>query len=367
MKKFNEFIFDEKKYNLEMYGNFKEDYHFWLVNFLCDKTEKLSKRMVSNTKTFTFLVEQMKDCDNIEQLREHCNSLSKIGFSGLKQYHNPCKRLYDFMCKYDAEYITQINTGALKQMLKHECKDIAPITRRNVLREIKNFLVYIEENSIDENRDFTFHLKKDIGEVIPREEKEKGFIDPHLEYDRLYNSIDEVKFEDKIAARNRLLLKFIMLVGFRVSELTNIEISKIQFSDSLEFLDIKIIGKGNVEYTKHVEFKFVEKDYREWLTIKEKESWNSPLLFVTTKNKKIYDNYINKLVQKILLKAGIKDKGKKGPHLLRHATATRKHSEGHDIIRVQEFMHHKDLRTTRIYLHSTTQDRQEVSRKKEIK
>ncbi len=98
--------------------------------------------------------------------------------------------------------------------------------------------------------------------------------------------------------------------------------------------------------------------------IESKERNRSEYLFSTKTGKAINDRYLNTLVENTLDVAGIKTKEKKGPHLLRHSCATWLIViAGFDIAKLQIYMGHEDINTTKKYVHLDDEVVKEMSRK----
>jgi integrase/recombinase XerD len=91
----------------------------------------------------------------------------------------------------------------------------------------------------------------------------------------------------------------------------------------------------------------IQNDLSNWQEIKQ---CSGNLLFCNNKGNRLTQAYISRIVEKILLSAGIR-KEKNGAHMLRHTFATMLYQKNRDLILVQESLGHADINTSRIYTH----------------
>ena len=96
--------------------------------------------------------------------------------------------------------------------------------------------------------------------------------------------------------------------------------------------------------------KIIKSDLSHWL---DNRCCEDNLLLCNQKGKKLTQAYISRLVEQILLSAGLR-KEKNGAHMLRHTFATLLYQNSKDLILVQESLGHADINTSRIYTHFDT-------------
>jgi integrase/recombinase XerD len=142
-----------------------------------------------------------------------------------------------------------------------------------------------------------------------------------------------------------LIIKIILYTGIRVGEALGITLKEIFLEDGLYIIQVR--GKGNKPRVVMVRKDIIFQDLQNWLEIR---SCQSTLLFCNKFGKKLTQAYISRIVEKILISAGIK-KEKNGAHMLRHTFATMLYQKSHDLILVQESLGHADINTSRIYTH----------------
>lgn len=138
--------------------------------------------------------------------------------------------------------------------------------------------------------------------------------------------------------RTRALFALLYDCGLRNSEARNLPVVHIR--DDY----IKVIGKKNRERKVPVVPATLEV-LKAWLRVKPE----SPHLFPTAGGNSIGMEYLCKLVKYWAASAGLTRRIT--AHTLRHSIATHLIERGMTIEKVQEFMGHKSIETTRIYVH----------------
>jgi integrase/recombinase XerD len=144
-----------------------------------------------------------------------------------------------------------------------------------------------------------------------------------------------------------------------VSELTNLKLANVD----LERSQIKITRKGDKEQYLHLNGeavsvlvkylysrphhmrlpRFARNDEGLW------PQAQNGRFFVGTKGQNLGGTYVYELVRRYLKLAGI-NKGKQGPHLLRHTFCTRLYQKGVAPFVIKELAGHKSLNTTMRYV-----------------
>ena len=173
----------------------------------------------------------------------------------------------------------------------------------------------------------------------------------YFKYDEYLTMISVID-KDDYEYRNRLILEMLFATGLRVSELSNIKIKDIDFSER----EIKIMGKGSKErfvfYNK--ECAIVLDSYLKECRSKLLNGKDSEYLFINHLGDKLTDRGIRLIIDKIVKKSCIKSKV--SPHTFRHTFATMLLNEGCNIKSVQELLGHSSLGTTGIYTHLTNDE-----------
>lgn len=147
------------------------------------------------------------------------------------------------------------------------------------------------------------------------------------------------------SAKNKLIIELLYSCGLRVSELTNLKMSQVNFKERF----IRVFGKGSKERLVPIA--------------------ESSLKMLCEYLKKIHTDQIFplsrqrvwQLVRACGRRAGIKKRF--SPHTFRHSFATHLLNGGADLRVVQELLGHSSLDTTQIYTHVAVDRLREVHRK----
>ena len=145
--------------------------------------------------------------------------------------------------------------------------------------------------------------------------------------------------------RDRAILELLYSSGLRISELTTLSKTDVDYFSGT----VKVMGKGGKQ--RLVPVGDIALDIiRKYLKMRND---SSAVLFAGNKLQKLSARCIQKMLKKYLKKAGITKKIT--PHSLRHTFATHLLDNGCDLRSVQEMLGHKNLATTQIYTHVTSQ------------
>ena len=167
-----------------------------------------------------------------------------------------------------------------------------------------------------------------------------------------YNELEELfaacDTSTSLGQRNLAILEVLYATGTRVSELINIKLEDINFSEK----QIKVLGKGNKERIVFLGEYAVDalEDYLNdgYLFL---NKYNLDYVFLNHLGNKITRRGIEDILTKLIKKTSI-DK-KISPHMIRHSFATHLLNEGCDLESVQEMLGHESISATAIYTHVT--------------
>ena len=165
------------------------------------------------------------------------------------------------------------------------------------------------------------------------------------EVERLLAALDLSKPEGE---RNKAMVETLYGCGLRVSELVNLKISCIYFSEGF----MRINGKGDKERLVPFSGKALKQinlylhEIRCHVTIKK---GNEDFLFLNRRGAKLTREMIFTIIKNLAVIAGINKTI--GPHTLRHSFATHLVEGGADLRAVQEMLGHASITTTEIYTH----------------
>lgn len=149
--------------------------------------------------------------------------------------------------------------------------------------------------------------------------------------------------------RNYAIITLFLNCGMRLSELVNINIKDIDFSEE----KLNVIGKGDKERTIYLN-KACINAINSYLAVRPADyvKYSSKdALFLSEQKKRISNRTVQYIVKQELKFAGI-DPDKYSVHKLRHTAATLMYKYGNvDIRALQEILGHESISTTEIYTH----------------
>ena len=158
----------------------------------------------------------------------------------------------------------------------------------------------------------------------------------------------------KEGQRERVILEILYGSGIRVSELVNIKIKDIDFSNKT----ILIFGKGSKE--RLVSFGEPALDsIKQYINDGRKQyEIESEYLIVGKNEEQLTTRRIEQIIGELINKTSIKMNIT--PHMFRHTFATHLLDNGSDLIAVQELLGHESLASTEIYTHISNEHLRDV-------
>ena len=214
------------------------------------------------------------------------------------------------------------------------------------LSSLRTFYKYLVLNNKVESNPFL---------LVSSPKKEKR-IPKFINYNNMEEILNVPNIKTKEGQRERVILEVLYASGVRVSELVNIKLKDIDFSNK----NILIFGKGSKE--RLVSFG----DYAlEYINLYLKEGRNllldgvkSDYLIVGKKSEKLTTRRVEQIVDDIIKRTSIKLNIT--PHMFRHTFATHLLDNGCDLLVVQELLGHASLSSTEIYTHVSNEHLREV-------
>jgi integrase/recombinase XerC len=150
--------------------------------------------------------------------------------------------------------------------------------------------------------------------------------------------------------RNRAILETFYSTGIRLSELTGLKMSSVDFGSSR----LKVLGKGNKE--RLIPFGKNLHDILRGYLLKREEAFPATLttaFFLTKDGNGMTGNSVYEVVKKHL--SLVTSQEKRSPHVLRHSFATHLSENGADLNAIKELLGHTSLAATQIYTHNSVE------------
>lgn len=215
---------------------------------------------------------------------------------------------------------------------------IAARSRSRIISGIRSFFHYLSvENYIDSN---------------PCELLETPFLGYHLPevltLDEINDMVAAINPDKAEAQRDRAIIETLYGCGLRVSELVDLEMSKIYTEEGY----LVVRGKGNKErmvpmseVSIHEINRYLE-EFRSYLNVKPD---CANILFLNRRGGKLTRVRIFQIIKDLAEAAGIRKNI--SPHTLRHSFATHLLEGGANLRAIQQMLGNESITTTQIYIH----------------
>ena len=234
---------------------------------------------------------------------------------------------------------SKITSDQISQFISHMYDlGLSSNSQARIISGIRSFCSYLRIENI---------MNSDPLELISTPKLEKKLPD-FLTVDEVDNVISMVDMSKDEGLRNKAILEVLYSCGLRVSELINLQVSRIDVKDRL----ISVIGKGDKERIVPLGSQALEaiesyiEHHRSRISVK---PGHEDFLFLGRYGKKLTRQMIFIMLKKCVELAGIRKTVR--PHTLRHSFATHLVELGADLRAVQEMLGHAQIITTEIYTH----------------
>ena len=150
---------------------------------------------------------------------------------------------------------------------------------------------------------------------------------------------------DWISCRDHAMIELLYSSGLRLSELTNVNLSDLDFRDT----SLTVTGKGNKTRQLPVGKQAINA-LKTWLRCRQTINIaDHEALFLSKKGKRLSPRAIQDRLKQISIKQGMP--GKVHPHMLRHSFASHLLESSGDLRAVQQLLGHENISTTQVYTH----------------
>ncbi|MCM1163302.1 MAG: site-specific tyrosine recombinase XerD [Muribaculaceae bacterium] len=214
---------------------------------------------------------------------------------------------------------------------------IAPRTQARIVSAIRSLFKWLDrERLLDTDPSALMETPKTglhLPEVLTVEE-----------IDSMLDAIDPLKAEGQ---RDRAMLETLYGCGLRVSELVNLEISKIFPEEGY----LVVRGKGDKERMVPMSDASIE-EIADWLKDRNRlnvDPADGNILFLNRRGRRLTRQRVFQIVRDLAENAGIRKTI--SPHTLRHSFATHLLEGGANLRAIQQMLGHESIGTTQIYLH----------------
>ncbi len=274
-----------------------------------------------------------------EQYFEYLRFEKLLMSNSISSYLRDFKKFKQYLVLNPKISFLKISKLQIIDFLKYLYSDNSDISVSRTLSALRGFYKFlIREQVINDNpwsQVKNPRTSKKILEILDIEEV-IGFLD----------SIPESTPSD---LRDRAMFEILYGCGLRVSELTGLRISSIDFDQKL----LRFIGKGDKERIVplgDVALLFLNK-YIDSARGKIEKEKKTDYLFLNMRGGRLSRQGLWKILKKYALRAGIEKN--LYPHIFRHSFATHLLQRGADLRTVQKLLGHSSISTTEIYTNLT--------------
>lgn len=283
-------------------------------------------------------VDKYKDLE-IEKYLEYLKYERKLSDNTYQSYENNLKQFKKYLIDNDIVNSSKdVSTEMLKEYLYQ--LNLSNKSKSHYLTVLKSYYSFLTKEGVIKNNP-TNAIK------MPKIEKKLPNYLTIEEVDKLL----DIRLEKPTDYRNKAMLELLYATGMRISELTNLKLSQVDFDDDI----VRVLGKGKKERTIPLNdtaifaLKEYINDYRPFLL----KLNTSEYIFINNFGNKISRQGFFKILKKLCVKAEINKEV--SPHTLRHSFATHLLNNGADLRIIQELLGHENLVTTEIYAHLQNQ------------
>ncbi|MDD4991651.1 MAG: site-specific tyrosine recombinase XerD [Paludibacter sp.] len=214
---------------------------------------------------------------------------------------------------------------------------IHPRSQARILSSIKSFYHFLIYRNILDNDPTELLESPKIGLRLPEVLSIK-------EIDEIVAAIDLSKPEGQ---RNKAIIEVLYGSGLRVSELINLQLSKLYLDEGYMLVE----GKGSKQRLVPLSPQSLKqialwKIDRNLLNI---QKGSEDVLFLNRRGSKLTRDMIFKIVKDLAELAGIRKKV--SPHTFRHSFATHLLENGANLRAIQQLLGHESITTTELYTH----------------
>lgn len=281
----------------------------------------------------------MKWIHAINDFKDYLKIERGLSDNSIISYENDLKKLESFLTNKSISINPLlVESSHIKEFVYYISKKVKANSQSRIISGIRSFYDYLLFEKLIENNPLT-NIES------PKQQRKLPSTLSLEEINLMIHRIDRTKKESE---RNIAIIETLYGCGLRVSELTELKISDLFFTEDF----IKVTGKGNKQRLVPVS-DINKKCINEYILnsrSKLKISTNySDILFLNRNGKKLTRAMIFTIV-KNLSKISEIDKII-SPHTFRHSFATHLLENGADLKTIQQLLGHESITTTEIYMH----------------
>ncbi len=289
----------------------------------------------------------------IEEFLYQQETEQRLSIHSLRGYRQDLGEFLDYLTLQRVEAIGQLDLPLIRGFLARLHKKNKKSTVARKMAALRSCFGYAQKKG--------WILENPIAQV--RTPKVEKTIPPFLSEKEVETLLSEPVTDALLELRDQAFLELFYASGLRLSELTNLDWSSLDFSLGL----VRVLGKGGKERIVPVGRKAMGSlnKYQQALTGAQKRSEikikNQQAVFLNRFGERVSDRTIARRLKRRVVGENLSPTI--SPHALRHSFATHLLNAGADLRVVQELLGHTSLSTTQKYTHVSMSHLLEVYRK----
>jgi integrase/recombinase XerC len=289
----------------------------------------------------------------IEEFLKQQEAERRLSANSLRGYGQDLREFLNYLRVHQAEDISQLGLPLLRGFLAQLHKKNRKSTVARKMAALRSCFGYAQKKG--------WILENPLIQV--RTPKIEKTIPPFLSEKEVETLLQEPITGSWLELRDQAFLELFYASGLRLSELTNLNWSSLDFSLGL----IRVVGKGAKERVVPVGRKALRslRDYQKAVEEAQKgsefEVSDPQAIFLNRFGERVSDRTIARRLKRRVLGENLSPTI--SPHALRHSFATHLLNAGADLRVVQELLGHQSLSTTQKYTHISMSRLIEVYRK----
>lgn len=276
----------------------------------------------------------------IDQFENYLKTEKRFSGHTVRSYLTDLVQFQIFLeLEYEGDLLTadkNMVRGFMVYLVDHPEKKMSATTVHRKVSSLRTFYNYLLKKEIIES-----HPIRNI--VLPKKKKR---LPKFVREDDLLELLLSAKHftEDELGIQDRLLMVMFYSCGLRLSELIELQWSKVDLNKR----EIRIMGKGSKERI----VPMTQTLFRLLSDIKYfRSKEESSFVFLTDKKQNIYPMWVYRKCKYYL--SLVTQSSDIHPHVLRHSFATHLLNSGSDIQTIKELLGHKSIEATQVYTHNT--------------
>lgn len=274
------------------------------------------------------------------------------GYSPLtiESYQRDIDEFIGYMKKEGLNQYAEVEYPMLRgYLMEFHKKRLSATTINHKLSSLRNFYRYMVKQQYLKNNPFL------LVDSLKTAKRNPDF----LYVEEMIGLLDSIDINSNLGMRNKAMLELMYATGLRCSEVVNLTLSQIDFSQDV----ILVHGKGSKDryvpfhdYAKEWLVRYIN-DVRSELTIHQDHQF----VFVNNRGKQMTNRGVEDIINRLAYQYD--STLKIHPHTIRHSFATHMLDAGMDLRVVQQLLGHSSLSTTQIYTHVTKEKLKDVYHK----